>query len=258
MTCREFNQKAESLSLAELQRWQDEQLLQHGSECPACGSWLQQRQALAGGLHALKNRTANREAPITVEYAIMRAFRQSHRSAPDTRENTRPASFAFRLSRFFEVGAYAALAAAVAICVAVGIWLWRQQKPAAPQIPSANSAQVQPDQMTPTPDETKSVAVRVPVSPQVRTRPRRSSSANSVEAVSAGTSSQETTAQIEQADGYQPLMLCDPLSCTGGEQVVRMELPANEADPTRDSSRPLMADVVIGDDGLVRAIRIVQ
>jgi hypothetical protein len=52
-------------------------------------------------------------------------------------------------------------------------------------------------------------------------------------------------------------MLCDPLSCSGEEQVVRMEIPANATDAS-NGSEPQMADVVIGDDGLVRAIRIVQ
>ena len=50
-------------------------------------------------------------------------------------------------------------------------------------------------------------------------------------------------------------MLCDPLSCSGDEQVVRMELPATAAD---GSAGTQMADVIVGDDGLVRAIRIVK
>jgi hypothetical protein len=60
---------------------------------------------------------------------------------------------------------------------------------------------------------------------------------------------------MAQAQGYTPLMLCDPLSCSGDEQVVRLELPATGADGSTQSQ---MADVIVGDDGLVRAIRIVQ
>jgi len=257
MTCREFNQKAELLSLAELQQWQDKQFLQHVSECPGCGSWLQQRHVLANGLDALKNSTASREAPVAVEYAVMRAFRKSHAPAAAI-EEARPSSFAFRLSRFFEMGAYAAVAAALAIGMAVGVWFWHQRTPAASQTPSANSAQVQPAQVTPAAEETKSVTAEVSTVAHARPRVRRSTSAGSKGEVRANATNEETTAQIEQTNGYQPLMLCDPLSCTGGEQVVRVELPASEVDPSRDSSQPLMADVVIGDDGLVRAIRIVQ
>jgi len=52
-------------------------------------------------------------------------------------------------------------------------------------------------------------------------------------------------------------MLCDPLICSGDEQVIRMELPATvTADGS--SAQPVLADVVIGEDGLVRAMRIVN
>jgi hypothetical protein len=51
-------------------------------------------------------------------------------------------------------------------------------------------------------------------------------------------------------------MLCDPLICSGDEQVIRMELPANTS--ARGNGQPVMADVVVGDDGLVRAMRIVR
>ena len=53
-------------------------------------------------------------------------------------------------------------------------------------------------------------------------------------------------------DGFVALMLCDPLICSGDEQVIRMELPGSNA------SSPVLADVVVGDDGLVRAMRIVN
>jgi len=53
-------------------------------------------------------------------------------------------------------------------------------------------------------------------------------------------------------------MLCDPLICSGDEQVVRMELPATAAGADGSSGRSVIADVVIGEDGLVRAMRIVN
>ena len=54
---------------------------------------------------------------------------------------------------------------------------------------------------------------------------------------------------------YVPLMFCDPLSCSSDTQVVRMELPA--AAPN-GLSQPQMADVVVGYDGAVRAVRLVN
>ncbi len=48
-------------------------------------------------------------------------------------------------------------------------------------------------------------------------------------------------------------MICDPLSCSSDSQVVRMELPAQ---PGQAQSQ--VADVVVGYDGAVRAVRIVN
>ena len=54
-------------------------------------------------------------------------------------------------------------------------------------------------------------------------------------------------------------MFCDPLICSGDEQVIRMELPGNgAASADGNGGQPVIADVVIGDDGLVRAMRIVN
>ena len=56
---------------------------------------------------------------------------------------------------------------------------------------------------------------------------------------------------IDPDASFTPLMLCDPLSCSSDTQVVRVELPATDATAQ-------MADVVVGYDGVVRAVRIVN
>ena len=55
--------------------------------------------------------------------------------------------------------------------------------------------------------------------------------------------------------GYTALMFCDPLSCAAETQVVRVELPAAAGG---QNSQPQMADLVVGYDGVVRAVRIVN
>ena len=64
---------------------------------------------------------------------------------------------------------------------------------------------------------------------------------------------------VTQTDdpGYVALMFCDPLSCSTDAQVVRMELPVTGATADRDAQTQL-ADVVVGYDGVVRAMRIVN
>ena len=260
MTCREFAKETEGLTLDELVRSDDKALLGHERDCASCASWLQQQRSLAGALQALRTSTATLESGANVEHAVLRAFRQTTLpSAPA--EDIRPHGFAFGLSRFFEWGAYAAAAAALAISLGLGAWYWQQsgnhRKPWAqqrattgqPAGTASQTAQTSEVQQTPSPSEQPHVAQVRQARPADVSRPATKKKA--------GSSTQSLT-QVAQAQGYVPLMLCDPLSCSGDEQVVRMELPASAVDASRDSSEPLVADVVLGDDGLVRAIRIVQ
>ena len=64
-----------------------------------------------------------------------------------------------------------------------------------------------------------------------------------------------------RTSGFESLMYCDPLSCAGPMQVIRIQLPfsAVERVPApRPSNGLVQADVVVGSDGVARAIRIVR
>lgn len=259
MTCREFKETAEALELLELGSSRDEHFLVHQRMCTSCAGWMQQQQRVAGAMRALRNSTAQREAPSSVEHAVMRAFRQTMQPSALPAGEDEPATFVFRLIRIFGWGAYAAAAAALAISLGLGIWYWQHARNAAPQ--SAQRAQ------TTAPQSTSAEAMRPPAlmtgAPQIGALSAKSQEARKVKKavstpVDSGNAGAQPDAQLAQSQGYVPMMLCDPLSCSGDEQVVRMELPASTVDSSRDSSQPLMADVVVGDDGLVRAIRIVQ
>ena len=59
--------------------------------------------------------------------------------------------------------------------------------------------------------------------------------------------------------GFQSLMYCDPLTCLGNMEMIRLQLPASAvnrvwADPHANGT--VVADVLIGADGVARAIRI--
>jgi hypothetical protein len=62
--------------------------------------------------------------------------------------------------------------------------------------------------------------------------------------------------------GFQNLMYCDALSCSGAMEVIRMQLPAGamSRDPAMMQQRDgiVLADVLVGSDGIARAIRIVN
>ena len=243
MICREFTKKIEESTLAELRNVADPQVLDHERECPSCAEWLQQRHALGGALQALRKSTSGLEAPVSLEHKVLRAFRQSMPASVAAEVPSQ--AFVFRLSHFFGWGAYVAAAAALAISLGLGVWYLAHSNNAGNSAAhKTTAAQVQ---ATSQPAKT----AQVPVTQSVRSSQQTERAA--IVRGGQSFSSAPTPVQAEQAQGYTPMMLCDPLSCSGDEQVVRMQLPA--PDGTQESQ---MADVIIGDDGLVRAIRIVQ
>jgi len=146
MTCREFKHEAASRSLAELVKTQDATIISHAQGCGSCSAWLEKQRALAASLHTLRARTAGSEAGASVERALLRVFRQGvpadniasaataqvpasgvklvstgiaghAEAAPRSTANREAEGFAWQLSRLFEFGAYAALAAAIAVAI---------------------------------------------------------------------------------------------------------------------------------------------
>ncbi|MGB9228528.1 MAG: hypothetical protein WCC24_02235 [Terracidiphilus sp.] len=61
--------------------------------------------------------------------------------------------------------------------------------------------------------------------------------------------------------GFRSLMYCDALSCGGAMEVIRVELPSSAialAGTARSANGPVLADVIVGPDGIARGIRIVE
>ncbi len=146
MTCREFKRTAASLTLRELSRLQDGQFLGHAEECSKCGAWLDRQGTLATTMQALQARTAGREAGPHVERALLRMFRQDPFEATQPVAALRSAPIAWRLSRFFEAGAYVAVAAAILVGVFLGVRLLEQRSTTGPV--QSQSAPAPPAQET--------------------------------------------------------------------------------------------------------------
>ena len=265
MTCREFKHGAAELTLWELTRSEDRELLSHSEKCEACSGWLQKQQTLAVSMQTLQARTAGREAGPDVERALLRAFRQdthqgmaSGLSAVGKRSgSSRPAvaplstPMALHLSRVFEVGAYVAIAAALLVGVFLGLRLLHH---------SSSSASLQSQVLPAATEPAVQSASAAAHDGSSASAPAQNAEAVAVKAPHRRTAMQPEVikATSEDADrladaGYTDLMLCDPLSCAADTQVVRMELPARG-----QGSQPQMADLVVGYDGVVRAVRIVN
>jgi len=251
MTCREFMSAAELLTPAQLLKVQaDEQALSvHAKECGACGKWLESHQVVGNALQALRSSTEQREASPKVEQAVLAAFR-AHDFAPQVVEiPQRNPRALWGMSRFFEVGAYAAAAAAIVVGLFLGARLLqdKQAPKGETQAQTVSTPQAIPAETTPT------AANEVASSSSVTTAAVRASEAA---AKKASRKVIETESGASDRTGYTAMMLCDPLICSGDEQVIRMELPATATEG--GAGQPVLADVVIGEDGLIRAMRIVN
>ncbi len=290
MTCREFKHNAASLSLLELTQAQDPHMVGHSQTCAACEGWLQKQFTLNASMHALRARTAGLEAGPDVERALLRVFRQGIRAAgtspstaeiavagmkepmetlrPQFKAAPRSTPFALRLSRFFEIGAYAAVAAALAVAIFLGIQLLRHGSDAKPVQSKSAPERTAPVIQQPVIVANSSGAETAPLShPSLAPKRRegwgtqraiaRKSSQRQTAAGSADKAGVSDDSQSDVDAGYMALMFCDPLSCASETQVVRMELPGPES-AAGQGAQPQMADVVVGYDGVVRAVRFVN
>jgi len=279
MTCRDFKHNAAALSLVELAQTQDSQIVGHAESCPACAAWMDKQRSLAASLHALQSRTSSLEAGADVERALLRVFRQgipaSVGTSPSAAQvavssmNAMPVGMkepckavrtiaapvstpiAWRLSRFFEVGAYVAVAAAVIIAMFLGVHLLHRGSGTAPMQGQSTPQKIAP---APQPPEVANAATTTAQEPRTLAHKQspRVSSAPAQKNDPAVTQATNDDAQSVADAGYTALMLCDPLSCSGDTQVVRMELPPSPS----AGAQPQVADVVVGYDGVVRAVRL--
>lgn len=272
MTCREFKHGAASYNLWELSRTQDEQVLGHAESCESCGTWLRKQRTLAVSMQTLQARTAGLQAGANVERALLRAFRQDTLRSADPvllgvagrRGSLRPAAtplstpVALKLSRFFEIGAYVALAAALLVGVFLGVRILRQSSNAAQAHNQVAPSSVEPATQNPVAAAQNVGAPVEHAQPATiankRIVPVRSGVQEAVSSTAASKATNDDSQSLAEVD-YTPLMFCDPLSCAADTQVVRVELPAGAIG---QGSEPQMADLVVGYDGVVRAARIVN
>ena len=256
MTCREFEHRATALTLWERSQARDLQILDHAGGCQKCAAWLQQQRMLAATMQTLQARTAGCAAGPDVERALLRAFRQGPSQAVRPEMAHRFTPIAMRLSRFFEVGAYVAVAAAIVVGLFLGVQLWERRSVTLPvqsqsAQPSASLPSVVAQESGSNPHQQRPTVSRSSVN---RLRPRHVLSASQSLPDAAEPSQTSTDAD------YVALMFCDPLSCSSDAQVVRMELPSAgiAGSGGEQDAQMRIADVVVGYDGVVRAVRIVN
>jgi len=238
MTCEEFH-----FYLSEKNPLGDKAAAEHLETCGACRVLSYSHNEVARSVRTIRDSAPG--ASASLDAAMMNSYR---------REMDRGNSFAWRRVRFG-----LALAAVTAGLVIGTVLLFAHRRRELPPIPAAAKA---PAVVVPVgkselpPSKVESVAVEheaVRSRKSVRSHIRSSRPQQETTSMASGVELPET--------GFQNLMYCDTLSCAGSMQVIRIQVPASAVDRVpawRPANGLVQADVVVGSDGIARAIRIVK
>lgn len=206
--------------------------LGHAQDCSRCARQLHQARELVVSLQALARADRNLQAPADCEARLLEAFRAAQRG------RRRPQAWA------------GWMAAAAALILAAGAGLrWR---------PASSSARRAPERASVSVSAPPSSPAQLP--PALTALPPSRSAPVSPHPAGTGTAVAADGPAEELAD-FIPLPYADQDAPLGSGEVVRIRL--SEADlgllgvPVSEDSggRSLTADVVIGEDGVARAIR---
>lgn len=237
----------------------------HAGDCQACGRRLASERALTGGLRAVAAGAAALGAPRRVEAAVLAAFReQTAAAAPNVVPIERGRRFDWRHWSAAAAAAFAVLFGAVA-------WQARIEPPAkdGPKAAAAPKPVVRPADRIPTtpeplvapPGDLGGAAVTTvsTAEPPVR-KPRRERPA----AAAPQGARDAAPESFEIATDFYPLVAGGNMAPTEGGQIVRVEVPRSSLAAmgfmmnVEHAEERVTADVVLGHDGMARAIRFVQ
>lgn len=240
MNCQEFDEIVNCLARDQMMEASVKAKAQtHVAGCEACRARLEGERKLTMALRALAAESANAGASAACEASLMKLF---------DAETSRPVLQPARARRAYALGLVAAL-----FLVTLGVSVWRGRFVKAPQLTPAvvfsgaiNTTSVQfpvsaaPAEIQPSRNRRRRQTTR----PLANRNPVRSSE--------------------EIATDFLPVTYGGSNGFEAGSQIVRVELPrstlANFGLPVNMDrlDRPVKADVLVGVDGVARAIRFVQ
>lgn len=223
--------------------------LAHSRECRACAARLEDARSLASGLAALAASYSEQEAPLRVEENLLAAFLNRATVAPEAPP---------RRVRWMRI-----TAAAAAAIIIVAALVWSRQQSVTPQQatpndeppPTKNERDRKLEELAPRLGSDKPASKHNP-----RQNPRRAVVAKD-RRVEAG---RAISPENEIATDFLPLVEYDNLiDFESGEirrvmlsrsSLISLGLPVN----MDRANEPVKADVLVGHDGLARAIRFVR
>ena len=244
MTCNELHDHVESSSLPSLtEGGLSADIAAHIEDCSACRQWIEIEEQLSNQLHLLRDNAP--VIPATLDESILKGYRAQFQAVSSSSPATKPMR---------PMSTLVWRAAIAAVLLVGALILFGSRKPPSPQAivkvqPTPNAATAQPENQAKS-ETPKSIADVKVATPRVHHRTTVKKTEN--------TSAEAATNPLPP--DFRNLMYCDALSCSGAMEVIRMNLPAaalGMSSPSRSSS-VVAADVVVGPDGVARAIRILN
>lgn len=241
-----------------------EKALAHAESCACCAMRLDDERALTAGLRGVGAATAAEEAPLLVESALLTVFREQHSAKPTPMFVG--ARYSARRWAYVAVGV-----AAVAVIVMLLSLSASRSHVSQPPVPENAGGS---DTALPPTNEDRLAPKGPPLSPvtggpklasdrarnHVKGTPRRMTNAS--QSNRAVNKPDDSIGEI--ATDFIPLMNTDGLTQLDSGQVMRVELPRSALmsfglpmNMERANER-IKADVIVGGDGLARAIRFVR
>jgi len=249
MFCRDFEKIAGDLAAGRLmEAGKRERALRHASECSACALWLNAERTVEAGLRALTEGAEEGKAPPHLKLALRAAFDRQVKAAPVPI----PAPARSRnLTRW-------RLAAAALILFAVAVALLQGAAP-------PNSKRDLSGGGSPAPREQSPQRINEPDKQEqkIETNVAKVMSTNRHTRRPA-TTSDNVARNDETVTDYIPLTYLADATAVESGTVLRVELPPSALiavglpAPVERSDSRVKADVVVGDDGVARAVRFVR
>lgn len=235
MTCQELHCYLENPLRVEIYMYRESlpaAVLEHLEACGDCAHLFEEQKALGISLNMVRDTAPN--VPAELDAKVIANYRR-HRAEPEShRHGPRVSSIWLR---------WGVAAAVVVAVVATATFLSRKYVP-------VTEKKVAP------------VEAQIPATTQ-RLAPAVSAKKLPVESLKQeGSQPQVRKASAEITGGPLPpgfasLMYCDELTCSGAMEVIRVELPP-PGQMRGPAASPIMAEVLVGSDGIARGIRIVQ
>lgn len=244
MTCREFHSYFENPLLLETTVLDTSaELSEHVGDCPECNLFIEMQKELAVNLR-LASQSAP-QVPASLDRAVLANYRQY---VAERRVLTRSTSLRNRI-RPVSVLAWAAALAAAILVAQEELLLFFPGNTATVTDRQHAAQPASPPQPPNTRTRAQVVAQKNPTREQTLPAHRK----HRAPVVSA-------PAPDSVFPAFSSLLYCDQISCGGAMDVIRLQLPSSVLRSTQASARAnlVSADVLVGSDGIARAIRIVE